>query len=42
MIRRLLLAALMLLFVTPAIAGDANGPVHVSAGTVVDLGVINS
>ena len=42
MIRRLLIAALMLLFVTPAIAGDANGPVHVSAGTVVDLGVINS
>jgi len=42
MIRRLLLAALMLLFDTPAIAGDANGPVHVSAGTVVDLGVINS
>jgi len=42
MIRRLLLAALMLLFDTPAIAGDANGPVHVSAGAVVDLGVINS
>ena len=42
MIRRLLLAALMLLFDTPAIAGDANGPVRVSAGTVVDLGVINS
>ena len=42
MIRRLLLAALMLLFVTPAIAGDANGPVHVSAGTVVGLGVIKS
>ena len=42
MIGRLLLAALMLLFGTAAIAGDANGPVHVSAGTVVDLGVVKS
>ena len=27
---------------SPALAGDANGPVHVSAGTIVDLGVLQS
>ena len=37
-------AALALLGVTPsrALAGDASGPVHVSAGTIVDLGVLQS
>jgi pimeloyl-ACP methyl ester carboxylesterase len=37
-------AALALLATTPspAWAGDANGPVHVSAGTIVDLGVLQS
>jgi pimeloyl-ACP methyl ester carboxylesterase len=37
-------AALALLATTPspALAGDANGPVHVSAGTIVDLGVLQS
>ena len=41
MIGRLLLALLMLL-ASPALAGDANGPVHVSAGTIVDLGIVKS
>ena len=37
-------AALAVLAMTPspALAGDANGPVHVSAGTIVDLGVLQS
>lgn len=36
-------AALLLLFVSsPALAGDANGPVHVDAGSIVDLGVLKS
>ena len=37
-------AALAVLAMTPspALAGDANGPVHVSAGTIVDLGVVQS
>jgi enterochelin esterase-like enzyme len=37
-------AALAFLATTPspALAGDANGPVHVSAGTIVDLGVLQS
>jgi enterochelin esterase-like enzyme len=39
---RLIAAFLLLLAPIPAFAGDANGPVHVSAGTVVDLGVIKS
>ena len=41
MIRRLLLL-LLLLVAAPAFAGDANGPVHVSAGRIVDLGVLKS
>lgn len=41
MIRQLLIA-LLLLFAAPAIAGDPNGPVHVSAGTIVDLGILQS
>ncbi|MBV8907394.1 MAG: hypothetical protein JOZ20_00170 [Sphingomonas sp.] len=35
-------AALLLLVAAPAFAGDANAPVHVSAGTIVDLGVLKS
>jgi enterochelin esterase-like enzyme len=41
MIRRLLFL-LLLLIAAPAFAGDANGPVHASAGTIVDLGVLKS
>jgi len=42
MIKRLF-AILMAMFVaTPAFAGDGTGPVHVSAGTIVDLGVLKS
>jgi enterochelin esterase-like enzyme len=38
-----LVAVLLLLFVSSvAVAGDAMGPVHVSAGTIVDLGVLTS
>jgi enterochelin esterase-like enzyme len=39
---RLLLAAALMLFAAPSVAGDANGPVHVSAGSIVDLGVLKS
>jgi enterochelin esterase-like enzyme len=42
MIRRFLLALLFLIAATPAIAGDPLGPVHVSAGTIVDLGILKS
>jgi len=42
MIRRLLLALAVLLVAAPAAAGDPNGPVHVSAGTIVDLGILKS
>jgi enterochelin esterase-like enzyme len=42
MIRRLVLAFLLLFIAGPALAGDPNGPVHVSAGTIVDLGVLKS
>ncbi|MEA3060105.1 MAG: uncharacterized protein QOE50_1517 [Sphingomonadales bacterium] len=42
MIRRLLAAVLLILAPAPALAGDAMGPVHVSAGTIVDLGVLKS
>jgi predicted alpha/beta superfamily hydrolase len=38
----LLAALLMMLAATPAFAGDAMGPVHVSSGTIVDLGVLKS
>jgi pimeloyl-ACP methyl ester carboxylesterase len=38
-----LLAALLLMFApTAAFAGDGTGPVHVSSGTIVDLGVLKS
>ena len=42
MIRTLLIAFLAMFAAAPAIAGDATGPVHVSAGTIVDLGVLKS
>jgi enterochelin esterase-like enzyme len=42
MIRRLLLALLVLFAAAPAVAGDPLGPVHVSAGTIVDLGILKS
>lgn len=42
MIRRNLLMALLLALCAPAWAGDGTGPVHVSAGTIVDLGVLTS
>jgi enterochelin esterase-like enzyme len=35
-------AATALLVAAPAIAGDAQGPVHVSAGRIVDLGILQS
>ncbi|MEO7277844.1 MAG: alpha/beta hydrolase-fold protein [Sphingomicrobium sp.] len=35
-------ALLMLLFAAPALAGDGQGPVHVAAGTIVDLGIMKS
>jgi Putative esterase len=42
MIARIVLALLLLVGAAPALAGDANGPVHVSSGTIVDLGVLKS
>jgi pimeloyl-ACP methyl ester carboxylesterase len=42
MIRTLLYALLAVLGAAPAIAADPRGPVHVSAGTIVDLGVLPS
>jgi predicted alpha/beta superfamily hydrolase len=42
MIRKLLFVLLVLLGAAPALAGDPQGPVHVSAGTIVDLGVVQS
>jgi len=42
MIKRLLTALLAMLASTPALAGDGTGPVHVSSGTVVDLGIVKS
>ncbi len=42
MIRRMIFAFLLLFAAAPSFAGDANGPVHVSAGTIVDLGVLKS
>jgi len=42
MIARLFLAYILLFVASPALAGDPNGPVHVSAGTIVDLGVLTS
>jgi len=42
MIKRLLAILLAMFVATPAFAGDGTGPVHVSAGTIVDLGVLKS
>ncbi|MEA3081852.1 MAG: uncharacterized protein QOD54_1520 [Sphingomonadales bacterium] len=42
MIKRLLAIVLAMFVATPAFAGDAMGAVHVSAGTIVDLGVLKS
>ena len=42
MIRGLFALLLGLFMAAPALAGDAMGPVHVSAGTIVDLGVLKS
>jgi enterochelin esterase-like enzyme len=42
MIKRLLCALLLIMAPAPALAGDGTGPVHVSAGTIVDLGVLTS
>jgi len=42
MIHRLLIALFALFIAAPAAAGDPNGPVHVSAGSIVDLGILQS
>ena len=42
MFRRFIVALLFLFVAAPAVAGDPLGPVHVSAGTIVDLGVLKS
>jgi enterochelin esterase-like enzyme len=42
MIRRFLLALFVLFAAGPAVAGDPMGPVHVSGGTIVDLGIVKS
>jgi enterochelin esterase-like enzyme len=42
MIKRLFAILLAIFVATPAFAGDGTGPVHVSAGTIVDLGVLKS
>src|SRR5436305_4765267 len=42
MIRRLFLAVLLMFAPVAALAGDGTGPVHVSAGAIVDLGVLQS
>ena len=42
MIRRLLIALFALFIAAPAAAGDPNGSVHVSAGSIVDLGILRS
>jgi enterochelin esterase-like enzyme len=39
---RAILLALLALIASPAVAGDGTGPVHVSAGNIVDLGVFKS
>ena len=39
---RSLVAAFLLLFAARALAGDPMGPVHVSAGSIVDLGLLKS
>jgi predicted alpha/beta superfamily hydrolase len=42
LIARLFLALLLLSAAAPVFAGDPNGPVHVSSGTIVDLGMLKS
>ena len=42
MVRRLFLALLLLAAAGRAAAGDPLGPVHVSAGSIVDLGILKS
>lgn len=42
MIRPIFLCALLLVVSAAARAGDGTAPVHVSAGTVIDLGVVKS
>ena len=42
MIRSFVAALLLLSAAAPALAGDPNGPVHASAGTIVDLGIVKS
>lgn len=42
MIKRLLAIVLAMFVAAPAFAGDAMGPIQVSAGTIVDLGVLKS
>jgi pimeloyl-ACP methyl ester carboxylesterase len=42
MIARWLVALLLLFAPSATLAGDASGPVHVSVGTIVDLGVLKS
>lgn len=39
---RWLISLLLLMMTAPACAGDPLGPVHVSAGMVIDLGVVHS
>jgi len=39
---KILLSVVSLLIAAPAVAGDAQGAVHVSAGTIVDLGILKS
>ena len=39
---RLLAVFLLLFAAAPALAGDPNGPVHASAGKIVDLGILQS
>jgi pimeloyl-ACP methyl ester carboxylesterase len=42
MIKRLLFALLLIMAPAPVLAGDGTGPVHVSVGTIVDLGVLKA
>jgi len=42
MIKSLIAILAAMFLATPALAGDAMGPVHVSAGTIVDLGIVES
>ena len=42
MIQKLLFALTLIFCASPAWAGDPMGPLHVSAGTIVDLGILKS